>query len=109
MRAQVEIIRLACGQQTVMTTKNGGDEESVFYAFFSCKCKGIKFYDLREAGLEFWQHVTFVREPSNPQDCNAVMVCTVSRNGKELKIGHIEKEAAEWLSSLLLGPFCIYN
>ena len=41
-----------------MATNNGGDEESVFYAFFSCKCKGIKFNDLREAGLEFWQHVT---------------------------------------------------
>ena len=92
-----------------MATKNGGDEESVFYAYFSCKCKGIKFYDLREADLEFWQHVMSVREPSNPHDCNAVMVCTVSRNGKELKIGHIEKEAAEWLSSLLLGPFRIYG
>ena len=50
-----------------------------------------------------------LESPGTHIDCNAVMVCTVSRNGKELKIGHIEKEAAEWLSSLLLGPFRIYG
>ena len=40
-----------------------GGEENVFYAFFTCKCRGIKFYDLVNVELEFWHSVSFQREP----------------------------------------------
>ena len=49
-----------------------GDKDSVFYAFFSCQCKGIKFYELKDVVLDFGHHVSLHREPSNPYDCNAV-------------------------------------
>ena len=84
-------------------------EDSVFYAFFSCLCKGIKFYELKDVGLNYWHHVTLEREPNNPYDCNAVVAHAISSEGKPLMLVHVEKQAAEWLSFLLSCPFCIYG
>lgn len=72
-------------------------------AFFSCQCRGIKFYDLSDVSVMQGDRITFVREPHNPRDSNSVAV--FSRGGTML--GHIAKEAAEWLSPMLLGPFRI--
>ena len=47
--------------------------------------------------------VVLVREPHNPRDSNCVAVFL--RGGAML--GHVAKEAAEWLSPMLLGPFRI--
>ena len=41
-----------------------GDKDSVFYAFSSCQCKGIKFYELKDVVLDFGHHVSLHREPS---------------------------------------------
>ena len=87
----------------------------VFYAFFECECKGIKFYDLEDVGLTFWQHVWFEREPWNPHDCNAVAVWAKreakrsDRTAGKYKLGHVAKGPAEWLSLLLTQPFRIYG
>ena len=72
-------------------------------ALFSCQCRGIKFYDLSDVSVRQGDRIIFVREPHNPWDSNCVAV--FSRGGTML--GHIAKEAAEWLSPMLLGPFRI--
>ena len=63
-----------------------GGEENVFYAFFTCKCRGIKFYDLVNVELEFWHSVSFQREPENPHDCNAVLVYTITEDKRKLML-----------------------
>ena len=72
-------------------------------AFFSCQCRGIKFYDLSDIGARQGDGVVLVREPHNPRDSNSVAVFL--RGGAML--GHVAKEAAKWLSPMLLGPFRI--
>ena len=71
-------------------------------AFFSCECRGVKFYGLSNAGELFGSQVTFRRNPDNCKDPNCVEVMVAKR-----KLGHIAAEAAEWLSPMLLGPFNI--
>ena len=60
-----------------------GDKDSVFYAFFSCQCKGIKFYELKDVVLDFGHHVSLHREPSNPYDCNAVVATAITSEGRQ--------------------------
>ena len=71
-------------------------------AFFSCECRGVKFYGLSNAGELFGSQVTFRRNPDNCKDPNCVEVMVTKR-----KLGHIAAEAAEWLSPMLLRPFNI--
>ena len=65
----------------------------------------VKFYSLAETGAEFGSEVEFVRRPFHPKDSNCVEV-RAKVKGKYKKLGHL---AAEWLSPMLLGPFCIYG
>lgn len=74
-----------------------------FLAFFGCQCHGIKFYEWEEAGRDVIRPLRFQRDPSNRHDSNCVEVMVET----SWKLGHVAKEAAQWLSPLLLGPFRI--
>ncbi len=76
-----------------------------FLAFFGCQCRGIKFYEWGEASSEVSRLLYFRRDPGNFHDSNCVEV----RVKAGWKLGHVAKEAAEWLSPLLLGPFRIFG
>ena len=76
-------------------------------AFFSCECRGVKFYGSSDAGELFGSRVTFIRNPDHPMDPNCVEVMVIKQEGNHYKLGHIAAEAAEWLSPMLLGPFDI--
>ena len=69
----------------------------------SANSSEIKFYNLLDVGARQGDGVILVREPHNPWDSNCVVVFL--RGGAML--GHVAKEVAEWLSPMLLGPFCI--
>ena len=71
-------------------------------AFFSCECRGVKFYGLSNADELFGSQVTFKRNPDHFKDPNCVEVMVA-----KCKLGHIAAEAAEWLSPMLLGQFKI--
>ena len=73
-----------------------------FLAFFLVSA--VESSSVRPVGcVRQGDRIIFVREPHNPWDSNCVAV--FSRGGTML--GHIAKEAAEWLSPMLLGPFRI--
>ncbi len=72
-------------------------------AFFGCQCCGIKFYQWDEAGSDVIRPLRFKREADNPHDVNCIAV--LAESGWTL--GHVAKEAAGWLSPLLLGPYRI--
>ncbi len=61
------------------------------------QCHGNKCYERRGPGREVFRRLKFRRDPSNPYDSNCVEAAW--------KLGHVAKEAAEWLSPWLLGPF----
>ena len=69
-------------------------------AFFVCKCRGIKFYQLYEVHARDFTNLVFVRNPSNSYDKYCVEVRLRSSSGP--KIGHVESSAAAKLSPLLL-------
>ena len=69
-------------------------------AYFSCRCRGVKFYQLSEVGTRDFTPLAFVRDPSNMYDRNCVEVKLRSSSGP--KIGHVEKNVAAKLSCLLL-------
>ena len=77
---------------------------------FHCQCRGVKFYDLRSAGAEWGTNLDLVKEPDNPYDpvCVAAWVPGIpgerGAGGRPLMLGHVAKEAARWLSPLLLVP-----
>lgn len=77
-------------------------ESNEFLAFFGCKCRGIKFYDLKSVGARWWTKATLVKESFNPHDpcCVAVWV-TDGRSSRRLQLGHVAKEAARWIHPLL--------
>lgn len=83
--------------------------ESTLLAFFGCLCRGVKFYHLAEVGAEVFSRVRFERDPSNSRDPNCVEVFVSSTTGQWRKLGHVAREAAEWLSPLLTGPFNIFG
>ena len=72
-----------------------------FLAFFECQCRGVKFYQWSQAGDTVRKPVSFRRDPGNPHDPNCVEVLVAAG----WKLGHIAKDAAQWLSPLLMGPF----
>ena len=77
---------------------------------FHCQCRGVKFYDLRSTGAEWGTKLDLVKEPDNPYDplCVAAWVPGIpgerGAGGRPLMLGHVAKEAARWLSPLLLVP-----
>ena len=75
-------------------------------AFFSCQVRGIKFYDLSNIGAREGERVFLEREPSNPHHPNCVGVFLGGGGGRRM-LGHVARQAAEWLSPMLLGPFRI--
>ena len=60
--------------------------------FFECQVRGVKFYDLREAGARWGTSLRLVKEPSNLHDplCVAAWV----PRARPLMFGHVVKEAA---------------
>ena len=78
-------------------------------AFFTCVCRGVKFYDAGVGGplLPLSTRLAFKREPGNLYDPNAVLVFVVGSGGTLTCLGHVDKEAARWLSPLLLGPYTV--
>ena len=70
--------------------------------FFECQVRGVKFYDLREAGARWGTSLRLVKEPSNLHDplCVAAWV-PGSPRARPLMLGHVAKEAARWLNQLL--------
>ena len=71
-------------------------------AFFEVQCVGVKFYDLKDAALQFWSPVVLRREPDNPHDqfCVAVFVPRPGAGGPRM-LGHIARAAARWLCGSL--------
>ena len=52
----------------------------------------------------FLHYVSLQQEPSNPYDCNAVVVHAISSEGRQLTLGHVEKLPTElWCSTELLN------
>lgn len=76
--------------------------------FFRTQCRGVKFYSLKEEAVHFWSKAYLVRKPFNVKDPNCVEVQVRCSDGHVKMLGHITKEAAEWLSPMLLGPFTIF-
>ena len=68
--------------------------------FFTTECRGVKFYSLRDGGVDCGDELSFVRRPHHSKDPNCIEVRVRSQ-----KLGHVATEAAEWLSPMLLGPF----
>ena len=79
--------------------------ESTALAFFVTECRGVKFYDFKRHHLEFGTQLSFRRNPFHPKDANYVEVLVNGKRRRGYKLGHVRAEAAEWLSTLLTGPF----
>ena len=47
--------------------------------FFSCECRGVKFYGLSDDGELFGSQVTFTRNPGHHKDPNCVEVMIVKQ------------------------------
>ena len=63
--------------------------------FFECQERGVKLYDLREAGARWDTRLRLVKEPTNLHDplCVAAWV-TGSPTSRPPMLGHMAKEAA---------------
>ena len=74
--------------------------------FFEVQCRGVKFYDFKDAELRFGSPVVLRREPENQHDifCVAVFVPRPAARGDRM-LGHIARVAARWLSPLLQCGF----
>ena len=76
-----------------------------FIVFFGVAVKGVKLNDLRDGEYSEWTQVHFNKAPNRyDSDCVAV---TLPWCGKVL--GHVEREAAPLVSSLLNGPFRLHG
>ena len=75
-------------------------EVNVSLACFNAQCRGIKFYDLAEVGVEIGSRVLFRRNPHHLKDKNCVEVRLAGRSG--MMLGHMAAEVAKTLSPLLL-------
>ena len=81
-------------------------EFEMFLAFFSCECRGVKFYDVKSVGAKWWTKVSLVKEPSNRHNPFCVAVWTSDRRSpRQLQLGHVAKEAARWIHPLLQPPY----
>ena len=77
-------------------------EKEQFLVMFGCKCRGVKFYDLRSFVARWGANVKLVRAPSNVHDTNCVAAwVTDGRTSRWLQLGHVAREAAKWLHPLL--------
>ena len=80
--------------------------ESTALAFFITECRGVKFYDLKHHHLELGTQLSFRRNPFHLKDsyCVEVLVDGERRRGQRrgYKLGHVQAEASEWLSTLPL-------
>ena len=74
--------------------------EEVSLARFTAQCRGIKFYDLAEVGVEVGSRVLFRRYPYHIKDKNCVEVRLAGKSG--MMLGHMAAEVAKTLSPLLL-------
>ena len=67
----------------------------------------MKFYNLPKGKKWLTGELRFKRCPGNVYDANCVEMTFESKPGVWLKLGHVAREVAEWLSPLLMGPFHI--
>ena len=71
----------------------------------------MKFYNTGIGGrlAPLSSRLVFKRESDNVHDQNAVLVYVVGLEGELISLGHVAKEAARWLSPLLmdLGPYVV--
>jgi hypothetical protein len=75
-------------------------EMEVSLARFNTQCRGVKFYDLAEVGVEVGNRVLFRRNPYHVKDKNCVEVRLAAKSG--MMLGHMAAEVAKTLSPLLL-------
>ena len=75
-------------------------------ASFHCQFSGVKYYDLRSAGAKWGTKLDVVKDPHDPLRVAAWVPGLPSERarGRPLMLGHLAKEAARWLSPLLLVP-----
>ena len=100
-------IHQLCTQTTKMTAQNC---ELSALVFFTTQCWGVKFYSFPDGGMEFGDKLIFMRKPNHFKDPNCIevrVIRDISGRRTLIKLGHVAAEAAEWLSPLFLGPFCI--
>ena len=74
--------------------------------FFECQERGVKFYDLHEAGARWSTSLWLVKELTNLHDplCDAAWV-PESQRARPLMLGHMATGAAKWLNQLLQPPY----
>lgn len=77
---------------------------------FVSRVRGVKFYAIEEienTGGWWWLRAKLKRDPGNLYDrnCVEVMVPAVGIQGQNVKLGHLAKEAAEFVSPLLAAGF----
>ena len=75
---------------------------TVLLASFSARVRGVKFFGLRGGDGWFWERAEVERDPGNSYDANCVEVLVRGR-----RLGHLAKEAAEFVSPLLAAGFVI--
>lgn len=100
MRAEIiAIINLVLGSYLRGAMAESKED---FLAYFGCKCRGVKFYDLKSVGATWWTNVALEKEPTNTHDkfCVAVWIDD-GRSSRRLQLGHVAKEAARWIHPLL--------
>ena len=68
---------------------------AVLLATICSAVRGVKFYELAGGGGWFWERGKVVRDPNNFFDDNCVEVVVRGR-----KLGHLAREAAEFVSPL---------
>ena len=78
-------------------------------AFFTCVCRGVKFYDAGVGGLllPLLTRLAFKHDSFNLYYPKAVLVSVVGSEGTLICLGHVDKEAVRWLSPLLLCPYTV--
>ena len=73
---------------------------ALLLATFYSTVRGVKFYELADGDGWFWERGKLERDPTNPFDSCCVEVFVQGR-----KLGHLAKEAAEFVSPLLAAGF----
>ena len=77
-------------------------QPNCFAGKFLCACEGVKFFGLRGGDGWFWERAEVERDPGNSYDANCVEMLVHGR-----RLGHLAKEAAEFISPLLAAGFVI--
>ena len=75
---------------------------TVLLVSFSARVRGVKFFGLRGGDGWFWECAEVERDPGNSYDANCVEVLVRGR-----RLGHLAKEAAEFVLPLLAAGFVI--